>query len=116
MIRVYDLTMVFVKTTVKVRYTYDILAGAAPTFAACACGVMLLSTSTSTPLAPWWWSLAATCAGGVFPSAIGANTPWTSGGHPLKLALVVFFLPPTGAQTPLAPAQLALCGGGLWWW
>ena len=43
--------------------------------------------------------------------------------HPLQLALVVFFLPPTGAHTPLALEQLALCGvvcgGGscMWrWW
>ena len=28
----------------------------------------------------WWWSLAATCAGGIFPSAICANTPCTGGG------------------------------------
>ena len=28
----------------------------------------------------WWWSLAATCAGGIFPSAIGTNTPCTGGG------------------------------------
>ena len=28
----------------------------------------------------WWWSLPATCTGGVFPSAIGANTPCTGGG------------------------------------
>ena len=27
----------------------------------------------------WWASLAATCAGGVFPSAIGTNTPCTGG-------------------------------------
>ena len=31
--------------------------------------------------------------------------------HPLQLALVVFFLPPTGAETVLALKQLALCGG-----
>ena len=31
--------------------------------------------------------------------------------HPLQLALVVFFLPPTGADTRLALGQLALCGG-----
>ena len=41
----------------------------------------------------WWWSLPATCAGGVFPSAIGANTPCTRGGvthcnfHPLAYIL-----------------------------
>ena len=36
--------------------------------------------------------------------------------HPLQLALVVFFLPPTGADTGLTLGQLALCGGGFWWW
>ena len=36
--------------------------------------------------------------------------------HPLQLALVVFFLLPTGAHTPLVLEQLALCGDGLWWW
>ena len=35
---------------------------------------------------------------------------------PVAIALVVFFLPPTGAHTPLALEHLALCGGGLWWW
>ena len=35
--------------------------------------------------------------------------------YPLQLALVVFFLPPTGANTPLALKQLALCDGGLCW-
>ena len=30
----------------------------------------------------------------------------------MQLAPVVFFLPPTGADTLLAPGQLALCGGG----
>ena len=33
--------------------------------------------------------------------------------HPLQLALVVLFNPPTGANTALALGQLALCGGGL---
>ena len=33
--------------------------------------------------------------------------------HPLQLALVVLFHPPTGANTALALGQLALCGGGL---
>ena len=31
--------------------------------------------------------------------------------HPLQLAPVVFFLPPTGADTVLTSGQLALCGG-----
>ena len=69
-----------------------------------------------------WLSLAATYGGGVSPSAIGTNTPLAhvvvsriatcAGGvypsthwrryrrfHPLLLALVVFILPPTGADT-----------------
>ena len=33
--------------------------------------------------------------------------------HPLQLALMGFFLPPTGTGTTLALGQLALCGGGL---
>ena len=28
----------------------------------------------------WWWSLAASCAGGIFPAAVGTNTPCTYGG------------------------------------
>ena len=32
--------------------------------------------------------------------------------HLLQLALLIFFLPPTGAHTPLSLEQLALCGGG----
>ena len=28
----------------------------------------------------WWWSLAATSTGGIFPSAMGTNTPCTAGG------------------------------------
>ena len=32
--------------------------------------------------------------------------------HPLQLAPVVFFLPPTGADIRLTLRQLALCGGG----
>ena len=44
--------------------------------------------------------------------------------HLLQLALVVFYLPATGANTPFARVQLALCGGGcvvnicgscVWW-
>ena len=59
----------------------------------------------------WWWSLAATCAGGVVLQPLA----W------ILLALVVvspvatcagfFFLPPTGAHTPLALEQLTV-----WWW
>ena len=33
--------------------------------------------------------------------------------HPLQLALVVLFHPPTGANTALALGQLLLCGGGM---
>ena len=36
--------------------------------------------------------------------------------HPLQLALVVLFHSATGANTALAPGQLALCSGGQWWW
>ena len=34
--------------------------------------------------------------------------------HPLQLALVVLFHPATGADTALAPGQLARCGGGIY--
>ena len=51
--------------------------------------------------------------GGVSPSAVDTKTPlaprWF---HPLQLALVVFFLPPTSADTELTLRQLTLCGGG----
>ena len=41
----------------------------------------------------------------------------TLGGHYLlQLALVVFFLPTTGAHTPFALVQLALCSGDAMWW
>ena len=92
-------------------------APCALTFAPCACGVILLSTSTSTPLTPMvvvtgcnlrWWSFSFSHLCKHF-----LHRWWY---HPLQLALVVFFLPPTGAHTPLALEQLALCGGGLWWW
>ena len=36
--------------------------------------------------------------------------------HPLQLASVVFFLPPTGAYTELTLKQLALCSAVFWWW
>ena len=36
--------------------------------------------------------------------------------HPLQLALMVLFQSATGANTALAPGQLALCGDGQWWW
>ena len=51
----------------------------------------------------------ATCAGGVYPSTHWRRYWWF---HPLLLALVVFILPPTGADTVLALELLALCGGG----
>ena len=67
----------------------------------------------------WWSAPAATCAGGVFPSSSWRkySTCTCSGHQPLQLALVVFFLSTTGANTLLALVQLALCGGGcMWWW
>ena len=86
------------------------------TFAPCACGVILPSTSASTPLAHMvvvtgcnlhWWRFSFS-----HWRKHSLHRWWC---HPLQLALVVFFLPPTGAHTPLALKQLALCGG-LWWW
>ena len=96
------------------------------TFAPCACGVILLSTSASTPLAPmvvvtgsnlrWWWchplqlalvvvSPITTCAGG---GVTHCNLRWWWC-HPLQLALVVV-------------SPIATCAGGgvtccnLRWW
>ena len=53
----------------------------------------------------WWWF--------PFHQLRSADTPLA---HvvvdSLQLALVVFYFPTTGANTPLALMQLALCGGG----
>ena len=89
------------------------------TFAPCAGGVFLPSTGANTPLAHVvvssccnlrWWCFSS--------SSWRKYSTYTCGGHhPLQLALVVFFLPTTGANTLLALVQLALCGGGcMWWW
>ena len=40
---------------------------------------------------------------------------YTDVGLDLQLALVVFFFPSTGANTPLALLQLVLCGDGCMW-
>ena len=84
------------------------------TFAPCAGGVFLPSTGANTPLAHVvvssccnlrWWCFSS--------SSWRKYSTYTCGGHhPLQLALVVFFLPTTGANTLLALVQLALCGGG----
>ena len=44
-----------------------------------------------------------------FAQRLHLHPQWS---HPLQLAPVVFFLPPTGADTGLTLGQLALCGGG----
>ena len=50
----------------------------------------------------------------LYPAATSADSPLAHmEAHPLQLALVVLFHPPTGANTALALGQLALCGGGL---
>ena len=50
----------------------------------------------------------------LYPAATSADIPLAHMvAHPLQLALVVLFHPPTGAYTALALGQLALCGGGL---
>ena len=54
------------------------------TFAPCACVLSFYQAAQVLHLHTWWWSQAATCAGGIFPSAIGANTLCTTtcaGGH-----------------------------------
>ena len=60
------------------------------------------------------------CASGLsalvvlYPAATNADSPLAHMViHPLQLALVVLFHPPTAANTALALGQLALCGGGL---
>ena len=50
----------------------------------------------------------------LYPAATSADSPLAHMvAHPLQLALVVLFHPPTGANSALALGQLALCGGGL---
>ena len=50
----------------------------------------------------------------LYPAATNADSPLAHMViHPLQLALVVLFHPPTAANTALALGQLALCGGGL---
>ena len=50
----------------------------------------------------------------LYPAATSADSPLAHMVvHPVQLALVVLFHPPTGANTALALGQLALCGGGL---
>ena len=50
----------------------------------------------------------------LYPAATSADSPLAHMVvHPLQLALVVLFHPPTGANIALALGQLALCGGGL---
>ena len=85
------------------------------TFGPCASGVSLLSTGANIPLAQvvvvtscnlrqWCFSIQP------LARIVHLHTWWH---HPLQLALVVLFRPSTGANTALAPVQLALCGGGL---
>ena len=50
----------------------------------------------------------------LYPAATSADSPLAHMVvHPLQLALVVLFHPPTGANTALALGQLALCGSSL---
>ena len=83
------------------------------TFAPCAGGVSFHQQVQILHWHMWWSAPAATCTGGVFPSSSWRkySTCTCGGHHPLQLALVVFFLPTTGANT-----LLALCGGGCMWW
>ena len=84
------------------------------TFAPCAYGVSLLSIGATIPLAQmvvvtscnlrWWCFILQPLAQIYSPLAHLVV-------HPLQLALVVLFHPPTGANTALALGQLALCGG-----
>ena len=88
------------------------------TFGSCACGVSLLSTGANIPLAQVVVATSCNLRSWCFfiqPLAqiVHLHTWWH---HPLQLALVVLFHPSTGANTALAPGQLALCGSGQWWW
>ena len=88
------------------------------TFGPCACGVSLRSTGANIPLAQVVVVTSCNLRSWCFftqPLAqiVHLHTWWY---HPLQLALVVLFHPATGANTALAPGQLALCGGGQWWW
>ena len=60
------------------------------------------------------WTLCLWC----FPSFNWCKHSTCTGGgcHQLQLALVMLFHSATSADSPLAPGQLALCGGGQWWW
>ena len=83
------------------------------TFGSCACGVSLLSTGANIPLAQVVVATSCNLRSWCFfiqPLAqiVYLHTWWH---HPLQLALVVLFHPSTGANTALAPGQLALCGG-----
>ena len=83
------------------------------TFRLCACGVSLLSTGANIPLAQVVVVTSCNLRSWCFfiqPLAqiVHLHTWWY---HPLQLALVVLFHSPTGANTALAPGQLALCGG-----
>ena len=109
----YQLVLMLVLTFAPSVLTF---APCAMTMASCACGVILPSTSASTPLAHMvvvdgcnlcWW-----CFSFSHWRKHTLHRWWC---HPLQLALMVFFLPPTGAHTPPVLEQLALSGGGLWW-
>ena len=82
------------------------------TFAPCAYGVSLLSIGGTIPLAQMvvvtscnlrWWCFILQPLAQIVHMVV----------HPLQLALVVLFHPPTGTNTALALRQLALYGGGL---
>ena len=66
----------------------------------------------------WWWSLSATCAGGVFLQPLVQTLLAPVVVSPVATCTGGLFLPPTGAHTPLVLEQLALCGGGScrWMW
>ena len=83
------------------------------TFGPCACGVSLLLTGANIPLAQVVVDTSCNLRSWCFfiqPLAqiVHLHMWWH---HPLQLALVVLFQPSTGANTALAPGQLALCGG-----
>ena len=82
------------------------------TFAPCICGVIFLSTGASSPLAHTVVVTGCNLRWCFFSFNHWRKHPlhrWWC--HPLQLALVVFFLPPTGAHLHLHLSNLTV-----WWW
>ena len=108
----YRLALMLVLTFAPSVLTF---AFCALTFAPYTCGVILLSTSASTPLAHMvvvtgcnlrWWR---------FSFSLWRKHSLQVVVPPIVTCTGSLFLPPTGTHTQLGLKQLALYGGGLWW-